>query len=51
MEFWKIFWTISLLAAGGAFAVITIAVVVKGGADLRAMLTGLKKHHDDDRTH
>jgi hypothetical protein len=51
MEIWKMFWTVSLLVAGSAFAIITIVVIVKGGSDLRAMLTGLKKHHDDDRTH
>jgi hypothetical protein len=51
MEAWKIFWTVSLLVAGSAFALITIVVILKGGQDLRAMLTGLKKHRHDDRTH
>ena len=51
MEFWTTFWTVALLVAGGGFAVITIIVILKGGGDLRAMLTGLKARHSDDRTH
>ncbi|HEX9295221.1 MAG TPA: hypothetical protein VF881_05285 [Polyangiaceae bacterium] len=51
MEVWKLFWTVSLLVSGSAFAVITIVVILKGGRDMRAMLRGLKAHHDDNRTH
>jgi hypothetical protein len=51
MEIWKAFWTVSLVVAGSGFAIITLIVILKGGTDLRAMLTGLKAHHDDDRTH
>jgi putative exporter of polyketide antibiotics len=51
MEIWKTFWTVALLSAGSAFAVITIVVILKGGRDVRAMLLGLKARHDDDRTH
>ena len=51
MEIWKTFWTLALLGAGSGFALITLVVILKGGTDLRAMLTGLKARHDDDRTH
>jgi hypothetical protein len=51
MEIWKTFWTAALLSTGGAFALITIVVIFKGGRDVRAMLRGLKARHDDDRTH
>ncbi len=51
MEFWKIFWAGALLVAGSGFAVITVIVILKGGGDLRKMLSGLKSHHSDDRTH
>ena len=48
---WKGFWTVALLVAGSGFAVVTLVVILKGGGDLRAMLRGLKRHRDDDRTH
>ena len=51
MEIWKTFWTVALVVAGSGFAVITLIVILKGGTDLRAMLTGLKARHDDNRTH
>jgi len=51
MEAWKTFWTVALVVAGSGFAIITFVVILKGGSDLRAMLSGLKAHHDDDRTH
>jgi hypothetical protein len=51
MEAWKMFWTVSLLVAGAAFALITLVVLFKGGRDLRAMLTSLKQHRHDERTH
>jgi hypothetical protein len=47
----KAFWTVALLVAGSGFALITLIVILKGGQDLRAMLRGLKAHHDDNRTH
>jgi hypothetical protein len=51
MEVWKLFWTLALLVSGSAFALITLVVILKGGRDMRAMLRGLKAHHDDNRTH
>jgi hypothetical protein len=51
MEIWKAFWTVWLVVAGSGFAIITLLVILKGGKDLRAMLSGLKAHHDDNRTH
>ena len=35
MKAWQIFWSASLLIAGGAFACITLVVAVKGFQDLR----------------
>jgi len=51
ISFWKTFWTVAILVAGSGFALVTFVVILKGGGDLRAMLSGLKKHRDDDRTH
>jgi len=42
MRAWEIFWTLSLIVAGGAFAFVTIVVIVKGGPDLREMLRQLR---------
>jgi len=43
MMYWEWFWTICLVVSGGAFAAITVIVIVKGGPDLRQMLRQLKK--------
>jgi hypothetical protein len=51
ISLWKGFWTVALLVAGSGFAIVTLVVILKGGGDLRAMLRGLKRHRDDDRTH
>ncbi len=51
MEIWETFWTIALLGSATAFAGITIVVTIKGGKDMRNMLSGLKAHQDDDKTH
>ena len=51
ISLWKTFWTVALLVAGSGFAIVTLVVILKGGGDLRAMLRGLKRHRDDDRTH
>lgn len=51
ISLWKAFWTVALLVAGSGFAIVTLVVILKGGGDLRAMLRGLKRHRDDDRTH
>jgi hypothetical protein len=45
MNYWEVFWTVCLLGAGGAFAFITIVVIVKGGPDLREMLTQLRRQN------
>jgi hypothetical protein len=45
MRYWEIFWTLCLLIAGGAFAIITIVVIVKGGPDLREMLRQLRRQN------
>lgn len=45
MKYWELFWTISLLVSGAAFALITLIVIVKGGPDLRAMLRQLRRQN------
>jgi hypothetical protein len=51
MEFWQIFWPVALLGSAAAFAVITVVVTIKGGKDMKNMLSGLKAHHGDEKTH
>jgi hypothetical protein len=51
MEIWQIIWPVALLVAGAAFAGITIIVTIKGAKDMKNMLSGLKSHHSDDKTH
>ncbi|HVR01421.1 MAG TPA: hypothetical protein VMT47_04770 [Polyangia bacterium] len=51
ISLWKGFWTVALVVAGSGFAIVTLVVILKGGGDLRAMLRGLKRHRNDDRTH
>lgn len=46
MHGWQLFWTMWLLVAGVAFAVITVVVTIKGFGDVRRMLHGLKQHED-----
>ena len=45
MKYWEILWTFCLLVAGGAFAFITLVVIVKGGPDLREMLRQLRRQN------
>ncbi|HTK30182.1 MAG TPA: hypothetical protein VL309_11540 [Vicinamibacterales bacterium] len=40
---WLWFWTACLVVAGGAFAAITVVVIVKGGPDLRETLARLRQ--------
>lgn len=48
MKAWEMFWLICLIVAGGAFALITLIVMVKGLKDLREMLRELsKKQHEE----
>jgi hypothetical protein len=42
MGFWATFWTLNFIVAGGAFALIALAVAIRGVADLRAMLAALR---------
>ena len=46
MTAWYYFWMASFLLAGSAFAIIAAIVLVRGIADLRQMLTGLRAEHD-----
>ncbi len=46
MNYWLVFWTVSLVTAGLSFAVITGIVTVKGYKDLRAMFTVLAEQRD-----
>jgi hypothetical protein len=45
MKYWEIFWVLCLLVAGGAFAFITLVVIVRGGPDLREMLRQLRRQN------
>lgn len=45
MKAWELFWTFCLLVAGGAFAVITLIVIVRGGPELRQMLRELRRQN------
>ena len=48
MHGWQIFWTIWLLVAGLAFALITVVVTFKGFGDVRRMLSGIKSRKEGD---
>jgi hypothetical protein len=48
MNYWLIFWTVSLVTAGVSFAVITGIVVVKGYRDLRLMFRRLAEQRTHD---
>ena len=48
MHGWQIFWTIWLLVAGAAFAIITVVVTLKGFGDVRRMLSGIKSRGDSE---
>ena len=41
MNYWQMFWTGALVVAGGAFAVITAIVTVRGYRDLMQMFRRL----------
>lgn len=45
MKYWEIFWMFCLFVAGGAFAFITLVVIVKGGPDLRRTLRDLRRQN------
>lgn len=42
MDAWYAFWMVSFALAGSAFAAIAAIVLVRGIADLRQMLAGLR---------
>ncbi len=51
MVLWRIFWTFAVLAAGLAFAFVTVVVTMKGGRDLRELFARLleqKKRAEND---
>ena len=43
MRGWQIFWTVSLIVSGIAFAAITAIVSVRGFGDLREMFRNLRR--------
>lgn len=47
MKSWQIFWEISLIVSGAAFAVITAIVTFKGFHDLRNMFRGLLRQREE----
>jgi hypothetical protein len=46
MRAWEMFWTVSLIVSGIAFAVITAIVSVRGFGDLREMFRNLRRQGD-----
>lgn len=48
MNYWLVFWAVSLLTAGISFAVITGIVTVKGYKDLRTMFSRLTEQKRED---
>jgi hypothetical protein len=48
MRYWQIIWTVSVLVAGLAFAVITVVVSLKGGRDLKEMFSRLLQQKKDE---
>ena len=48
MRYWLIIWTVSVLVAGLAFAVITVVVSLKGGRDLKEMFSRLLQQKKED---
>jgi hypothetical protein len=48
MNYWLVFWTVSLVTAGVSFAVITGIVMVKGYKDLRMMFRRLAEQRTHD---
>ena len=47
MRTWQVFWSVSLLVAGGSFTLITVVVAIKGFEDLRDLFRRL--HHQQDQ--
>jgi hypothetical protein len=48
MKYWQWFWIFSLVAAGAAFAFITVIVSVKGFRDLREFFSELSKQQNKE---
>ena len=48
MQSWQTFWTVWLLFSGGAFALITVVVAIKGFGYVKRMLSGIKTHDNRD---
>jgi hypothetical protein len=46
MRYWQLFWTVSTLVSGAAFAIITVVVAVKGVGDLRYMFRRLGEQQE-----
>jgi len=47
MSAWQMFWSVSLLVAGGSFTFITGVVAIKGFEDLQDLFRRL--HHRQDK--
>lgn len=47
MNYWLLFWTISLLVAVTSFAVITIIVSIKGAQDLQQWFSNLNQQNKE----
>lgn len=46
MRGWELFWAVSLVIAGVAFAGITVVVAVRGFGDLREMFAHLRERRN-----
>ena len=46
MKFWQLFWEVSLIVSGTAFAFITAVVTIKGFRDIRNMFQALVKQRE-----
>ena len=48
MRAWQMFWSLSLLVAGGSFTLITVVVAIKGFEDLQDLFRRLHHQQDED---
>lgn len=46
---WELFWVVSLVVSGAAFAAITAIVTVRGFGDLREMFRKLREARDSHK--
>lgn len=47
MEFWEIFWIVSIIFALISFSILSVSVLVKGYSEVKEMLSTLEAGHSD----